>query len=264
MNSVLEDKKQGSGFRVRDAELRGLPCRLVAPKQGIAGSGAKAGQWSVVSGLWSWLFALVAAALLLVSLKLPLWQIRFEAPQYRGPEALHIAVHPNALRGDLRELTTLDQYIGVHIPATLPQFKWLPAALIAGAGLGLGASLLRGSARSWALTTVCAVLAAAMLSAALQARVQMRDIGHKRDAKVILAGVRDFTPPFLGSAKIAQFEVTSKFGLGAWLIGSAMALQLAGAWAGKISVRRAAVVCVSRFTFHVSHSALHAARSAVP
>ena len=65
-----------------------------------------------------------------------------EAPQYRGKEALQIAVHPNALRGDIRELSVLDQYIGVHIPPTLPQFSWLPAALIAGAVLGLAARLL--------------------------------------------------------------------------------------------------------------------------
>lgn len=171
----------------------------------------------------------VASALLLVSLKLPLWQMRLEAPQYREREALQIAVHPNALRGDLRELSVLDQYIGVHVPPTLPQFKWLPALLMAGASLGLVAGLLRNPLRSRALTLVSCALAAALTLAAIQAMGQIRDIGHKRDQKTVLAGVKDFTPPFLGSSKIAQFSVTSRFGLGAWLIGGALALQLGAA-----------------------------------
>ena len=86
--------------------------------------------------------ALLASMLLLASLQLPLWQMRLEAPQYRDQEALRVAVHPDALRGDLKELSVLDQYIGVHVPPTLPQFKWLPATLIAGAALGFAASLL--------------------------------------------------------------------------------------------------------------------------
>jgi hypothetical protein len=174
--------------------------------------------------------AVAAAGLLLVSLKLPLWQMRLEAPQYRDEEALKIAVHPNSYRGDLRELTVLNQFIGVHVPPTLPQFKWLPMVLIAGAALGVAASFLRGPARRCVLTLVSSALVAALVLAAVQAMSQMHDIGHKRDQKTILAGMKDFTPPFLGTAKIAQFTVSSRFGLGAWLIGGALALQLGAAW----------------------------------
>ena len=173
--------------------------------------------------------ATVAAVLLLLSLKLPLWQMRLEAPQYRDKEALKIAVYPNSYRGDLGELTVLNQYIGVHVPPTLSQFKWLPATLVAGAALGFLASLLGGSARRFALTAVVCAIAGALIVAAVQAKSQMHDIGHKRDQKTKLAGVKDFTPPFLGTTKIAQFTVTSRFGLGAWLIGSALALQLGAA-----------------------------------
>jgi hypothetical protein len=177
--------------------------------------------------------ALLASALLLVSLKLPLWQMRLEAPQYRDQEALHVAVHPNSLQGDLNELSVLDRYIGVHIPPTLPQFKWLPGLLIAGAALGFAASLLRISARGLALTFVSCALAAALALAAVQAMFQIHDIGHKRDQKTVLPVVKDFTPPSLGTNKIAQFTVSSRFGLGAWLIGGALALQLGAAWSSR-------------------------------
>jgi hypothetical protein len=174
--------------------------------------------------------AVVAAVLLLTSLRLPLWHMRLEAPQYRDEEALKIAVHPNAMKGDLRELKVLNQYIGVHVPPTLPQFTWLPWAITAAAMLGIGASLARKNVQAKALTLIASGLALALGFAAVQARFQMHDIGHKRDQKTVLAGMHDFTPPFLGTTKIAQFTVSSRFGAGAWLIGSALVLQLGAAW----------------------------------
>jgi hypothetical protein len=175
-------------------------------------------------------FAALASIFLLAALKLPLWEMRLEAPQYRDQEALRVAVHPNALRGDVKELSVLQQYIGVHIPPTLPQFKWLPGLLITGAVLGLAASLLRNSARRPALIFVSGGLAVALALAAVQAMFQIHDIGHKRDQKTVLVGVKDFTPPFIGTNKIAQFTVSSRLGLGAWLIGGALTLQLGAAW----------------------------------
>ena len=179
--------------------------------------------------------AFLAAVLLLVSLSLPLWQMRLEAPQYRAEEALKIAVHPGSLRGDLRELSVLNQYIGVHVPPTLPQFKWLPGTLIAGAVLGVLAGFWRGRVGRRALMLVSGGLVAALILATVQALSQMHDIGHKRDEKTILIGLKDFTPPFLGTRKIAQFTVSSRFGIGAWLIGGALALQLGAAWLRRAS-----------------------------
>lgn len=176
------------------------------------------------------LLAAVASILLLVSLRMPLWQMRLESPQYRDQEALRIAVHPDSLRGDIRELSVLQKYIGVHIPPTLPQFKWLPGLLIAGAILGFSACLIRIPVRCRALIFVSCALAAALALAAGQAMFQIHDIGHKRDQKTVLVGVKDFTPPFIGTNKIAQFTVSSRLGLGAWLIGGALALQLGAVW----------------------------------
>ena len=110
-----------------------------------------------------------AAGLLLASLTLPLWQMRLEAPQYRDEEALRIAVHPNALRGDLQELAVLNQYIGVHVPTSLSQFKWLPEALIASALLGLVAACLPQMIRRRALVIVVLALITALGVAAVQA-----------------------------------------------------------------------------------------------
>ena len=155
--------------------------------------------------------------------------MKLEAPQYRGDEALEIAVLPHAFLGDLDELTVLNQYIGVHVPPTLPQFAWLPVVLTAAAALGFAGGFLPPWLRRRVLPGVSAALALALLAAAVQAKSQIHDIGHKRDQKPILTGVSDFTPPFLGTAKIAQFTVSSGFGPGAWLIGAALVLQLGAA-----------------------------------
>jgi hypothetical protein len=181
-------------------------------------------------------FAAVAAVSLLASLRLPLWHMRLEAPQYRDEEALKIAVFPNRYGGDMREISVLNQYIGVHVPARLPQFGWLPALLTVGAAAGFLASLLKLNIRRAALGAVCSIVAAGVITAAVQARCQMHDIGHKRDHRTVLAGMRDFTPPFLGTSKIAQFTVTSRFGLGAWVIGGAMALLAGAGWASREQV----------------------------
>ncbi|HET7625899.1 MAG TPA: hypothetical protein VFM25_11605 [Verrucomicrobiae bacterium] len=201
-----------------------------------------------------------AAALLLVSLKFPLWHLRMEAPQYRDEEALKVAVFPNAMRGDLKELAVLNQYIGVHVPSKLPQFKWLPGALIAAAALGIGACLLGGKARRRALVVVAVALTLALVFAAAQARMQMRHIGHHRDRKAAMLGVHDFTPPFLGTTRIAQFEVSSRFGLGAWLIGGALALQLTAA--GLASPKSRKVAVAKRIEIAPRESAGHLATTA--
>jgi copper chaperone NosL len=180
----------------------------------------------------------LASLLLLGSLKLPLWQMRLEAPQYRDEEALKIAIYPNAMRGDIRELKVLNQYIGVHVPPTLPQFNWLPRVIAGAAALGLVAASLRNRARARILLTSSSGLAVALLVATIQAQFQMHDIGHKRDPKTILAGMRDFTPPFLGTTKIAQFTVSSGFGAGVWLIGGALTLQLGAAWVSRSNPER--------------------------
>src|SRR5215471_16114971 len=109
-----------------------------------------------------------AAILLIVSLRFPLWHMRLEAPQYRDEEALKIAVFPNRYGGDMREISVLNQYIGVHVPRTLPQFNWLPLLLVSGAALGLAASLLGARFRRGGLGLACGLIAAGVITAAVQ------------------------------------------------------------------------------------------------
>ena len=184
-------------------------------------------------------FSVVAAVLLLASLKMPVWQMRMEAPQYQDEEALDVKVYPNALLGDMDELKVLNSYIGVHVPDRLPQTRWLPIVLAGGGIAGLGCAFLPPRLRKRALFLVPTVVAVAILIAAVQAQWQMHQIGTKRDEKTTLVGVKDFTPPLIGRAKVAQFTITSFLSWGALAIGAALVLQWAGAWLSRKPANRA-------------------------
>ena len=181
--------------------------------------------------------AVIAAGLFVSALKFPIWQMRMESPQYRDEEAIRVAVFPGGLTGDIKEVETLNQYIGVRIPRELPQCGWLPTALILAALLGLFAASLPRIIRKWGLIAIPTVLATSLLFAAVQARQQMYDIGHHRNEKTPLRGVKDFTPPFFGKTKLFQFDVESSFGLGAYFIAGAIALQLGGAWVSRKNLK---------------------------
>jgi hypothetical protein len=174
--------------------------------------------------------AAVAGLLLAASLGLPLWQMRMEAPQYRGEEALRVRVYPGSMEGDLREIAILNQYIGVRVPEVLPQSRWLPGAIVSAAGLGVLAAWLPIRRRSAVLMVAPVVLSLVMTAAALQAQAQMHAIGHQREAKTALVGFKDFTPPLLGSSKIAQFEITSALGGGGYFVIAGVAIQFGLAW----------------------------------
>lgn len=170
------------------------------------------------------IMALAAGALLLASLRLPLWHMRMEAPQYRGKEALRVFVLPGSLHGDLKEIKVLNQYIGVSVPETLPQTRWLPGVLCIAAAFGIVGVLSPSRIRRYAVFSAAGLPAAAMVCAAVQAQVQMYRIGHDRNHHTALVGIKDFTPPLLGTRKLAQFELESQLGPGSFAIGAAVVL----------------------------------------
>jgi copper chaperone NosL len=174
----------------------------------------------------SMVLALIAAALLITSLKLPLWHLRMESPQYQDKEALRVEVLPGSMRGDLNEIRVLNKYIGVRIPDTLPQTRWLPIAIWISSVAGFVAVLLARRPRRFATYGTGAFLAASLLIAAGQAQWQMYHVGHDRNQHAALVGVKDFTPPLLGNLKVANFELKSRLGLGTACIVSAILLNV--------------------------------------
>jgi hypothetical protein len=60
-----------------------------------------------------------AAAFAAAALALPLWGFSMSAPQYPD-ETLHLQVQRSGIVGDVHEVETLQQYIGVRFPTDMP------------------------------------------------------------------------------------------------------------------------------------------------
>lgn len=170
----------------------------------------------------------VAALLVAASLETPLWTTRLSSPQYHGEEALHVTVYADGLKGNLREIKTLNQYIGVKMPTDIPELKytsWVLGGLVA---LAFFCVALPKSFRKKMVVILIVLMSAAALTAGACLQYRLYQMGHDR-GKNIIAGMHDFTPLAVGWEKIANFEVQSFPDGGAFLY--FLALVLAG-WVG--------------------------------
>ena len=167
---------------------------------------------------------LAAAALLLAaSLFLPLWETEMESPQYHGEDEIRVQVYPGHVAGSLREVETLNQYIGVHLPLDAPELRALPWAL----GL-FGILTLVTAFMPWAVLKKASIANLALMvigGAAGAGMLQYRlyQLGHVRTHSV-MRGVPNFTPPILGSMHLANFHIETGLELGGWFFALAIAL----------------------------------------
>jgi len=184
---------------------------------------------------------LAAASLAAGALVLPLWGFAMTAPQYPD-ETLHLQVARVGITGDVHEITSLQQYIGVHFPTDLPEIAWATRA-IAGlsALLFLAAFAGSGTAARWyrAGCAVAAILFVLASGAVVQNRLYR--VGHERDPQSPLRSIRNFTPPLVGPVKVGNFTVWSFPHAGAVFLLAATVLSVAGArtnWTRKRLARR--------------------------
>ena len=169
-----------------------------------------------------------AAAFAAAALVLPLWGFAMSAPQYPD-ETLHLQVTRAGIVGDVQEVSTLQHFIGVRFPTELPELKWATAAIGALAVLLLFGAFAGAGTAGRVYRLVCAV-ALVLFLAASAAVVQTRlyQAGHDRDPNSPLRGMRNFTPPLVGPARVGNFTVWSFPDTGALMLLAAAALSIAG------------------------------------
>jgi len=174
------------------------------------------------------LYAL-AAALTAAALVLPLWGFTMSAPQYPD-ESLHLRVTRSGIVGDVHEIQTLQQYVGVRFPTDLPELAWSAEAIGALAALLLIAALVGAGALGRTYRILCgAALIAFLLASAAIVQVRLYEVGHTRDPHAPLRHVRNFTPPLVGPVKVGNFTVWSYPHLGGTALLLAAGLAVAGA-----------------------------------
>lgn len=178
-------------------------------------------------------FFLAAAALATISLALPLWGFRMSAPQYPG-EALHLRVTRSGIAGDVREVETLQKYIGVRFPTELPELKWVAGAIGSLALLlALAAFGGRGTMFRHYRQVIVGILLLFLLACAGVLQKRLFDVGHERDPHAAIQAVRDFTPLALGPTRVGNFTVWSYPHLGGIALALAGVLSVVGARARK-------------------------------
>ena len=152
---------------------------------------------------------IAAAACAAAALLLPLWGFSMSAPQYPD-ETLHLQVQRTGIVGDVHEIETLQHYVGVRFPTDMPELQWATRAIAAVAVLLLLGAFVGAGPVGRVYRVLCAVALVAFLAASagvVQARLYQ--VGHHRDPHSPLRGMRDFTPPLVGPAKVGNFTVWS-------------------------------------------------------
>jgi copper chaperone NosL len=164
---------------------------------------------------------LLAAGLLLVAVRLPLWRVSLVAPQY--PEGLGMVIDAHTVRGakenDLGNINALNHYIGMKAidPTAIPELRVMPWVIVGLAVFAAGGALVgrRKVAIAW------------LASFAALGAVGLWDFwkweytyGHDLDMVHAIIKVPGMTyqPPLIGSKQLLNFTATSWPALGTYLI----------------------------------------------
>jgi len=147
---------------------------------------------------------------LILTFSAPLWRISLVAPQY--PQGLYIDIHAHKVDGghggqDVREINTLNHYIGMHSidRAALTDLDWIPFALGALVLLTLRVAAI-GDVRSLVDLVVISGYVASFAMARFVYRLWV--FGHELAPEAPLK-VAPFTPAIFGEKQVANFATRS-------------------------------------------------------
>ena len=175
-------------------------------------------------------FALLTVGLFAASYTQPLWVSRFVAPQY--PYGLGLEVYLTKVAGDTAEVDLLNHYVGMRPIDTMAMTeRRLALAMLVGVcALALAAAFFRRT--TWqALFILPLVLFPVGMLVDLYAWLWYA--GHSLDPESALSmSIKEFTPKLIGTQRIANFEVTSGLGAGAWMQLASAALLTGAAFVG--------------------------------
>lgn len=187
--------------------------------------------------LLSRIILLVGVAALIVSIFLPLWKIRLQAPQYM--EGLELNIYSHKLVGgnngqDLVEINNLNHYIGMHQihESDFVEMKWIPFALGFFVLLGLR-TIVHGRMDQLLDLFVLFLYFGAFSIGNFYYRLYT--YGHNLDPKAPMT-IDPFTPILIGKNQIANFTQWSYPVIGSYfMVLFPVAILLAGWYSRKES-----------------------------
>lgn len=162
---------------------------------------------------------LLSLASLVLVVEFPLWTMAFQSNQYPDPLRLsiyidHLEGQKTASRDDLREINSLNHYIGMRplLESEFSEFLWLPFLIGFFALIVLRAVVL-GNIRN--LIDINILYLYFGLFSAWNFYNRLYQYGHNLDPEAAIK-VTPFTPPFFGRVQIANFSVESYPGPGSY------------------------------------------------
>ena len=170
---------------------------------------------------------MLGALLLMISMFQPYWSMTMNAPQY--PDGLRVDVFVNRLEGDMREIDSLNHYLGMPPLDEGGQFeRSISVASMVVLGLLLMAAVFVHN--QWAGILAIPALTFPLIFLADLWYI-LYDYGHSIDPQSALGGAIDpFTPPLLGAGTVGQFGTVASLEIGFYLALAAVLVILAGLW----------------------------------
>jgi len=177
------------------------------------------------------LAALVGVLLLIPAVVVPLWNMTLYSNQF--PDGLNLYIYANSLQGghpenrdDLKEINTLNHYIGMHslVESDFNEFKWIPLMLGLFFILGLRTTVI---GKMTNLVDNAVLFGWFGIFSLWSFYNKLYLYGHNLDPEAAVK-VPPFMPPLLGSKRLANFTVYSYPGAGSYfLIGFLLLLGVA-------------------------------------
>lgn len=159
----------------------------------------------------------VAAFLLGLALKLPIWRINIWAPQY--PEGLTMKIYADKIGGNVSQINILNHYIGMKhiIPDQIPELTMIPWALGFAVIFGIFVIL---SDRIFFAKVWLALLGVLSIGGLIDFYHWGYDYGHNlsSDAPIKIEGMT-YQPPLLGFKQILNIEAYSLPDWGSYTMG---------------------------------------------
>ncbi len=171
--------------------------------------------------LKSRILVLVAALLLIPTYTFPLWKLVLYSNQF--PDGLNVAIYSHRLEGghppgrdDLREINTLNHYIGMRplLESDFSEFKWIPLLVGIFLILALRAAVLGKMASLVDLTVLFGYFGLFSLWSFYS---RLYQYGHELDPMAAVK-VPPFTPPLIGVKQIANFTIYSLPGIASYVM----------------------------------------------
>ena len=175
-------------------------------------------------------FAVLVVGLFAASYTQPLWVSQFTAPQY--PYGLHLQVYLTRVLGDTAEVDLLNHYVGLRPIQTMATLeRSLALGMLVGACvLALAAACFRKSSWQTLFILPLVLFPVGML---IDLYAWLWYAGHSLDPESAMSmSIKEFTPKLIGTQRIANFEVTSGLGVGAWMQMAAAVLLSGAAFTG--------------------------------